>query len=126
MTIEIEAGASQHQLSMKLFVVHALFRRLALEQKAIPDRCRFGAAGAIREKTDSFSKETPSLSLGLRSVRSVFGLANAAHTKSNRVRVCSTPVRFLYDPRSDTMNNLKPCVLDYFNTAETRPPLPGG
>jgi hypothetical protein len=36
MTIEIEAGASQHQLSMKLFVVHALFRRLALEQKAIP------------------------------------------------------------------------------------------
>jgi hypothetical protein len=27
------------------------FSEAALEQKAIPDRCRFGAAGAIREKT---------------------------------------------------------------------------
>jgi hypothetical protein len=36
MTIGIEAGASQHQLSMKVFVVHALFRRQPWNRRPSP------------------------------------------------------------------------------------------
>ena len=56
MTIEIEAGASQHQLSMKLFVVHALFRRLALEQKAIPTDADSAQQGLFEKKPIRFPK----------------------------------------------------------------------
>ena len=43
-------------------------------------------------------RETPSLSLRLRPVRRFSGLANAARTKSNTVRVCSTSVLSSFDP----------------------------
>src|SRR5580693_7982121 len=93
MTIEIEAGASQDQFSMKPWSSARVFRRPALEPQDIHDRCRFSAAGAVAEKATSFSKETPFLSLRLRSVQAVRGLANAARTKSNSIRVRSNCVR---------------------------------
>jgi hypothetical protein len=71
MTIEIEAGASQDQFSMKPWSSARVFPRPALEPQDIHDQCRFSAAGAVAEKADSFSKETPSLSLRLRSVQAV-------------------------------------------------------
>jgi hypothetical protein len=93
MTIEIEAGASQSEFSMKPLVVHAFFGGQHWNG-TIHDRSRFGAAGAVAEEATSFSKETPSLSLRLRSVQAVEGLANAARTKSNSIRVRSICVRF--------------------------------
>lgn len=55
MTIEIEAGASQDQFSMKPWSSARVFRRPALEPQDIHDRCRFSAAGAVAEKATSFS-----------------------------------------------------------------------
>jgi len=55
MTIEIEAGASQSQFSMKQLVVHAFFGGQPWTGRLSNDRCRVGAAQAIREETDSFS-----------------------------------------------------------------------
>jgi len=58
MTIEIEAGASHLQLSMKLFVVHALFRRLALEQKAIPTDADSAQQGLVEKNQFVFQRDT--------------------------------------------------------------------
>jgi len=66
MTIEIEAGASQSQFSMKPLVVHAFFGGQPWNGKLSTTDANL-AASAIREETNSFSKETPSLSLRLRS-----------------------------------------------------------
>jgi hypothetical protein len=93
MTIEIEAGASQSQFSMKTLAVHAFFGGLPWDGRLPTTDADLGAAEAIREKSNSFSKETPSLSLRLRSVRIFRELANVARTKSNKSRVCSTSVR---------------------------------
>ena len=62
------------------------------------DGAAFGTAPAFEENATFFLKETPSLSLRLRSVPRFSGLANATRTRSNRVRVCSTRVRSLFDP----------------------------
>ena len=70
MTIEIEAGASQSQFSMKPLVVHA-FSAASLITAGYPRPMQICRSRAVREETDSFSKETPSLSLRLRSVQAV-------------------------------------------------------
>ena len=97
MTIEIEAGASQSQLSMKTLAVHAFFGGQPWDGRLPTTDADLGAAEAIREKSNSFSKETPSLSLRLRSVQAVRGLSNAARTKSNSIRVRSNRVRFSFE-----------------------------
>ena len=100
MTIEIEAGASQSQFSMKPLVVHAFFGGHGGPpwNGTIHDRCRFGAAGTVAEKATSFCKETPSLSLRLRSVQIFVAMTNAARTISDVVRPFSDSVRNRFDP----------------------------
>ncbi len=49
-------------------------------------------------------RETPSLSLRLRSVQAVLGLANAARTKSNSIRVHSNCVRFSFEKDMSNLN----------------------
>jgi hypothetical protein len=51
-------------------------------------------------------RETPSLSLRLRSVQAVLGLANAARTKSNSIRVHSNCVRFSFEKDMSNLNTL--------------------
>src|SRR5580658_3110747 len=97
MTIEIEAGASQDQFSMKPWSSARVFRRPALEPQDIHDRCRFSAAGAVAEKATSFSKETPSLSLRLRSVQYDRADSDVLLTRSNRVRPRSVCVSLQFE-----------------------------
>jgi hypothetical protein len=52
---------------------------------------------AARELEKELERETPSLSLRLRSVQAVRGLANAARTMSNSIRVRSNCVRFSFE-----------------------------
>src|ERR1700687_3240321 len=93
MTIEIEAGASQGQFSMKPLGSARVFRRPGLEPQDIHDRCRFGAAGHSRRNQFVFQRETPSLSLRLMSVQIFVALTNAARTISDVVRSFSGSVR---------------------------------
>jgi len=56
MTIEIEAGASQHQLSMKVFVVHALFRRQPWNRRPSPTDADSAQQGLFEKKPIRFPK----------------------------------------------------------------------
>ena len=47
-------------------------------------------------------RETPSLSLRLRSVRRFCGHANGTRTRSNRVQLCSTRVRSSFDHQENS------------------------
>ena len=93
MTIEIEAGASQTQFSMKPLVVRAFFGGQPWSSRLSMTDVHYSWWRPSKKKPNSFSKETPSLSLRLRSVQAVRGLANAARTKSNSIRVRSNCVR---------------------------------
>jgi hypothetical protein len=63
MTIEIEAGASQSQFSMKPLVVHAFFGGQSWNGRLSTTDVDLSSRGAVREDTNSFSKETPSPSV---------------------------------------------------------------
>jgi Tfp pilus assembly protein PilN len=96
MTIEIEAGASQSQFSMKPLAVHAFF--VGQPGTAGYPRLMQIWRSMDRSRRNQFvSKETPSLSLRLRSVQAVQRLANAARKKSNTIRVRSNCVRFSFE-----------------------------
>jgi hypothetical protein len=59
---------------------------------------------AARELEKELERETPSLSLRLRSAQVVLGLANAARTKSNSIRVRSNCVRFSFEMDMSHLN----------------------
>ncbi len=62
-------------------------------------------------------RETPSLSLRLRSVKAVRGLSNAARTKSNSIRVRSNCVRFSFETDMSHLN----CHLRLLNARRRQP-----
>src|ERR1700723_854678 len=97
MTIEIEAGASQNQFSMKPLVVHAFFGGQPWNGRLSMTDADLRGRGRSRRNQFVFQRETPSLSLRLRSVRAILGPANAARTKSNSIRVRSNCVRFRFE-----------------------------
>jgi hypothetical protein len=97
MTIEIEAGASQSQFSMKPLVVHAFFQRQPRNGRLSTTDVDLSRWGAVQEETNSFSKETPSPSLRLRSVQIFVAITNAARTISDVVRPFSGSVRDRFD-----------------------------
>jgi hypothetical protein len=85
MPIEIEAGASQNQFSMEPLAVHAFFGGQHWNGRLVTTDADLAQHGPCGE-TRSFSKETPSLSLRLRSVRHARPDSNVIRTRSNRVR----------------------------------------
>lgn len=56
--------------------------------------CRISS---LRERQDSFPKETTILSLRLRSVQSNCSPSNGIHTLSNSVRLCSLYIPVLFE-----------------------------
>jgi len=107
MTIEIEAGASQGQFSMKPLGSARIFRRPALEPQDIHDRCRFGAAGHSRRNLFVFQRETPSLSLRLRSVRYARADSDVLRTSSNRVRSRSVCISDVFEIKSGPSSTVR-------------------
>jgi hypothetical protein len=59
MTIEIEAGASQNQFSMKPLVVHAFFGGQPCNSRLATTDADLAQHGPFRQETSSFSKEKP-------------------------------------------------------------------
>jgi hypothetical protein len=86
---------------MKPLVVHAFFVGQP-GTAGYPRLMQICAVGAVREETNSFSKETPSLSLRLRSVKAVLGPANAART----IEQHSSPFELRPIPIRTDMSNL--------------------
>ena len=104
MTIEIEAGASQSQCSMETASVHAVSRsknqgRVDRSSWAAiaGHRCHRISAKFVFGERRTEKRETPSLSLRLRSVRIFVAFTNAARTLSDVVRPFSGSVRAPFD-----------------------------
>jgi hypothetical protein len=97
MTIEIEAGASQRQFSMKPLVVHAFFA-------GQPGTAGYPQLMQIRRSIDRlekkpfvFQRETPSLSLRLRLVRYARADSDVLRTSSNSVLSRSVSVSLPFE-----------------------------
>ena len=117
MTIEIEAGASQDQFSMKPWSSARVFRQSSLGTAGYPTTdADLAQQGPFAEKATSFSKETPSLSLRLRLVKAFRGTIVRC---SHEVEQHSSPFELHPIPIRTNMSNLN-C---HFKITQ-RPPQP--
>jgi len=75
------------------------------DREAAGENCGYMCANSavwIRGPGELGGRETPSLSLRLRSVHFLNGVANTARTASNTVRSRSNSVRSLFDDKAST------------------------